>query len=143
VSALGSRAVPLAAGLAAALAGFAVVALTTDEGGGDRAPASARTPAPPAETEPAAPPSGPHGEGRLVFTRMGCGSCHTLAAASSTGILGPALDLRLKNHTRDSLTAQILSPGADSMMPSDFGARMTDAELDALVGFLLASRGSP
>jgi len=31
---------------------------------------------------------------------MGCGSCHTLAAAGSGGSIGPNLDERLGRHTR-------------------------------------------
>jgi hypothetical protein len=61
-------------------------------------------------------------------------------AAGSTGPIGPNLDERLPNHTRESLTAQILSPDPDGFMPGDFGERMTDAELTALVDFLLAVR---
>jgi hypothetical protein len=34
----------------------------------------------------------------------------------------------------------IVSPPGGSLMPEDFGERMTDAELDELVDFLLASR---
>ena len=119
------HAVPLAAAIAAAAAAFAVVVLTTDGGGpaGDGGPATARA-------------SG----GLAVFTRMGCGGCHRLAAAHSSGPVAPNLDERLPNHTRESLTAQILSPGSSSGMPDDFGERMSGAELDALVNFLLAQR---
>jgi mono/diheme cytochrome c family protein len=74
-----------------------------------------------------------------IFVGMGCGSCHRLAATNSTGPIGPDLDDRLR-HTRESLTAQILSPSPSSAMPPDFGERMTDAELEALVDFLLAVR---
>jgi mono/diheme cytochrome c family protein len=112
----------IAAALAAAVAAFAVVALTTD---GD--PASA-------------PAASAAAEGRAVFLRMGCGSCHRLAAADSTGPIGPDLDDRLPDHTRESLTAQILSPPPTSAMPPDFGERMSDSELDALVDFLLSVR---
>jgi mono/diheme cytochrome c family protein len=132
------NAVPLAAGLAAAVAAFAVVALTTDDGGardggGERAPGSAQVAAP-APTAPA------QADGLAVFTRMGCGGCHRLAAASSTGPVGPDLDTKLPDHTRESLTAAILSPPPGSAMPPNFGDRMTEAELEALVGFLLAAR---
>jgi hypothetical protein len=148
------HAVPLAAGLAAALAAFAVVALTTDEGG-DRAAVSRETRAEPApagstpgaraEPAPAAPAPAPgaRAEGRLVFARMGCGSCHHFAATDSRGVIGPSLDHRLAGHTRASLTAQILSPDPSMLMPTDFGQRMTEAELAALVDFLLAARRSP
>jgi mono/diheme cytochrome c family protein len=73
---------------------------------------------------------------------MGCGSCHRFTAAGSSGPIGPDLDTRLPDHTRASLTAKILAPGQASVMPSDFGARLTDADLDALVDFLLAAAPS-
>jgi mono/diheme cytochrome c family protein len=117
------HAVPLAAALAAAAAAFAVVALTT---GGERSGDGERS----AQAD----------DGLAVFTRMGCGGCHRLAAAHSSGPVAPNLDERLPKHTRESLTAQILSPGPLSGMPDDFGERMSDAELDALVDFLLAVR---
>jgi mono/diheme cytochrome c family protein len=127
------NAVPFAAGLAAAAAAFTVVLLTTDDGGEGRAPGSGQV---------AAQAPAPEGReaGLAVFTRMGCGGCHRLAAANSTGPIGPNLNERLPNHTRESLTAQILSPDPAGIMPDDFGERMTDAELTALVDFLLAVR---
>jgi mono/diheme cytochrome c family protein len=132
------NAVPFAAGVAAAAAAFAVVLLTTDDDSGNgRAPDSGQVAAAPAPAEPL--PEGLEG-GLAVFTRMGCGGCHTLAAARSTGPIGPNLDGRLPNHTRESLTAAIVTPPAGSIMPEDFGRRMSDAELDALVDFLLAVR---
>jgi len=126
------HAVPLAAACAAAAVAFAVVALTTD--GGGRAP-SGRAPALPAAA------AGPV-DGRAVFSRLGCGSCHRLAAAGSIGPIGPDLDERLPSHTRESLTAAILRPPAGSAMPQGFGARMDKAEFDALLDFLLAQRES-
>jgi cytochrome c553 len=76
----------------------------------------------------------------VVFAKLGCGSCHRLAAAGSTAQLGPSLDARLPNHTAKSLRAVITKPPPYSMMPADFAERTTDAELDALVAFLLESR---
>ncbi|MBA3264445.1 MAG: hypothetical protein H0T69_18660 [Thermoleophilaceae bacterium] len=38
-----------------------------------------------------------------------------------------------------SLKAKILAPGPGSVMPSDFAARMSAADLNALVNFLLAA----
>jgi mono/diheme cytochrome c family protein len=133
------HAVPFAAGFAAAAVAFAVVLLTTDGGGGEeRAPGSGQVAAP----APAKPLPEGQDAGLAVFTRMGCGGCHTLAAAGSTGPIGPDLGERLPSHTRESLTAVILSPPAGSVMPEDFGERLSDAELDALVDFLLAARES-
>ena len=114
------HAVPLAAGVAAATAAFAIVALTTGDGAERRAVANP--------------------DGLAIFSSMGCGGCHELAAANSSGPIGPNLDERLPSHTRESLRAAILSPPPAAMMPQDFGERMSDAELEALIGFLLASR---
>jgi mono/diheme cytochrome c family protein len=122
VSSFGRIGVPLAAGLAAAAAAFAAVAATTD-GGAERSAVAAG-----------------QGDGMAVFARMGCGGCHTLAAANASGQIGPDLDTKLQDHTRESLAAQITSPMPNSIMPTDFADRMSDAELDALVDFLLAAR---
>lgn len=116
-----ARLPPMAAALAAVVA-FGTVMLLS---GGDR-------------DRPARVASG--GAGLEVFNRMGCGSCHRLAAARAEGPIGPSLDEALDSHTAASLRAKIVSPGETSMMPQDFGQRMSEADLDALVGFLLASR---
>jgi mono/diheme cytochrome c family protein len=110
-------------GLVVAAAVFAAVALATagDDEQQPRTVAAARS------------------TGATVFARMGCASCHTLAAAGATGEIGPSLDERLPDHTADSLRAVIVSPPAGSMMPDNFGSRMSDAELDQLVSFLLSA----
>jgi cytochrome c oxidase subunit II len=132
------HAVPFAAGIAAAAAAFAVIAVTTDGAGGERSSGAGR---PAAAAAPAAPGVAEgHEAGFAVFNRMGCGGCHVLAAAGSSGPIGPNLDERLQSHTRKSLTAAILSPPFEAAMPDNFGERMTDAELEALVDFLLAVR---
>jgi cytochrome c551/c552 len=127
----------LGAGLAAAALAFAVVALgvgiQSGSGGEGRAAVAA---AGAARTE--------HESGRAVFARMGCGSCHTLAAAGARGQIGPNLDARLASHTRASLMARVTAPPSDpegfSMMPTNFASRMDARELNALVRFLLAAR---
>jgi cytochrome c oxidase subunit II len=119
----------LGAGLAAAALAFGVVALTVGIGG---------------ETEqPRSSVQGERESGRAVFARMGCGSCHTLAAAGSYGQIGPNLDNRLPHHTRATLIRQITKPASDggfTGMPTDFASRMTARELDSLVRFLLTMR---
>jgi cytochrome c551/c552 len=127
----------LGAGLAAAALAFAVVALGAGiHSGSEREDDAAATAAGAERTE--------HRSGRAVFARMGCGSCHTLAAAGSMGQIGPNLDARLARHTRASLIARITAPPSDpegfTMMPTDFASRMDARELDALVRFLLAAR---
>jgi cytochrome c551/c552 len=119
----------LVAGLVAAALAFGAVALGVGiDGGSDNPRASAAR---------------KDGSGPAVFARMGCGSCHALAAAGSTGQMGPDLDTALEHHTRATLIAQITAPAGDggfSAMPDDFASRMSSGELDSLVDFLLAQR---
>ena len=123
-------AAPLLASALAAVLTFGVVAAVDDQ---DSAP----TPAKPAQ----------EAAGQAAFTRMACGSCHTLAAAGARGQVGPNLDDRLPSYDAASLKAKIADPyrgrGANSIdaMPQDFGKRLSNRELDALVLFLLAARG--
>lgn len=119
----------LVAGLVAAALAFGAVALGVGIDGGSDNPRASAAPK--------------DGSGRAVFARMGCGSCHALAAAGSTGQMGPDLDTALEHHTRATLIAQITAPAGDggiSAMPDDFASRMSSAELDSLVDFLLAQR---
>ena len=105
---------PLLAGLAAAAAAFVLAVVLA---GDDARPAAA--------------------DGRAVSARMGCGGCHTLAAASAHGQIGPDLDTRLPRHTAATLILDPPASPAFAQMPTDFGERMTRAELHALVAFLL------
>lgn len=123
--------VPLVAGVLAAVVAFAIATALTDDDDGGGPARSQGTVAAPATTTAA---------GAAVFARMGCGSCHALAAAGSTGEFGPSLDQRLPAHSAASLRAAIVAPPRNSMMPADFGARMSKPELDALVAFLLTAR---
>jgi mono/diheme cytochrome c family protein len=126
-------ALPVAAGLTVAIATFALV-MAVDGGDDEREGAGQAQ----AMTAPEAVRG--HTRGRGLFFEMGCGSCHELAATGSTGTIGPNLDLRLAAHDRASLTATIANPPGGGVMPDNFGERMSDAELDALVGYLLAAR---
>ena len=82
--------------------------------------------------------------GRALFARMGCGSCHRLAAGAGIGHVGPDLDRVLPNYDAKMLRAKITDPypsgpsGSFAQMP-DYSGRMSRAELDALVAFLLAT----
>jgi cytochrome c oxidase subunit II len=129
---------PLAAALAAAAVALASIALAGGIGTGVGREAE------PSATAPRAT-SVEQSSGRAVFARMGCGTCHTLAAAGSAGTIGPNLDERLGPHTRASLVERITRPPSSedfSAMPTDFGSRLNGRELDALVRFLLAARGT-
>ena len=122
MTALRRAALPVAAGVAAAAATFAVVLTLSPD-------------------RPAAPtaPRSEAAQGRAVFAAMGCGSCHRLRAAGSDGQIGPSLDAALPGHTRGSLRAKIVRPGRDSIMPS-YGERLSRAQLRALVAFLVSAR---
>jgi len=77
---------------------------------------------------------------------MGCGSCHRLAAGGGRGQrVGPDLDALLPGYGAASLRAKIVEPYPQGeptyipAMPRDYGTRMSAAELDALVAWLLAT----
>ena len=95
--------------------------------------------------------------GKAVFTgSAGCGSCHTLAAAGTTGQVGPNLDTRLKSdcataaskkvrgatlqqciHTAITNPYAYLPSGYQSgIMPSTFSQTLTSTQIQALVNFL-------
>jgi len=74
--------------------------------------------------------------GSRLFTSAGCGGCHTLAAAGSTGAVGPNLDeLRPLAST---VYAQVTSGGAG--MPS-FAGRLTAAQISTLAGWVASVAG--
>lgn len=95
--------------------------------------------------------------GKQVFTGVGgCGSCHTLAAAGSTGTVGPNLDQDLKTSCATAQSKQvrgatlqeciktaIISPYKyipsgykAGIMPSNFAQTLKPNEITALVNFL-------
>ena len=95
--------------------------------------------------------------GKAVFTGVGgCGSCHTLAAAGTTGIVGPNLDMRLRSDCAlpaskriRGLTLQkcietaITDPYAyiptgyhAGVMPSNFAKTLSKTEITGLINFL-------
>jgi mono/diheme cytochrome c family protein len=95
--------------------------------------------------------------GKQVFTGIGgCGSCHVLSAAGTTGTVGPNLDTRLKSDcalpaskkargaTLDQcIKTAILDPYkflpsgySAGIMPNNFGTKLKPNEVTALVNFL-------
>lgn len=83
--------------------------------------------------------------GKSVFTTLGCGSCHTLAAAATKGTVGPNLDRSLKGRSAAYVEQSILEPNAvvakgypANVMPA-FGATITKQQLADLVAFLSGS----
>jgi cytochrome c oxidase subunit 2 len=99
---------------------------------------------------PAAPAAGqtPADVGKQLFTSstLGCGGCHTIADAGTTGAVGPRLDQVLKGsmHSAAFIRRQILTGGSAylvpgypaNVMPKNFGSVLTPQQLDALVSYL-------
>jgi mono/diheme cytochrome c family protein len=96
-------------------------------------------------------------DGKAVFTGVGgCSGCHTLAAASATGTVGPDLDTRLRSDCASSASEKIRgttledcirtaitkpyafipSGYAAGVMPANFAKSLTPAEITALINFL-------
>jgi mono/diheme cytochrome c family protein len=95
--------------------------------------------------------------GKTVFTGVGgCGSCHTLAAAGTSGTAGPNLDQRLKSDCAlaaskkirgatldECIKTAIIKPYAflpsgyaAGVMPNNFSQTLSPSQIKALVTFL-------
>jgi mono/diheme cytochrome c family protein len=69
-----------------------------------------------------------------VFAEAGCGSCHTFAAAGSSGAVGPNLDDAAPSA---ETAAAVIRSGAGTMPP--FAGRLSDAEIEAVAAFVAGS----
>ena len=94
------------------------------------------------------PPKAPGGPGGQVFAENGCGGCHTLKIAGSSGTTGPDLDKVLPGQTAAEIQKSITDPNAKitsgyppNVMPSDFAQRINPKDLKLLVSFLLEKAG--
>jgi cytochrome c oxidase subunit 2 len=89
--------------------------------------------------------------GKTVFTgSAGCGSCHTLAAAGTTGTVGPNLGVRVVPDAEKAgmpvkafVMQSILKPNAfiapgygPNVMPQTFSQTLTQTQVQALVNFI-------
>ena len=92
------------------------------------------------------------GAGKAIFVNNGCGSCHTLKAAVTTGKIGPDLDKLtayaaqahqpLEKFIHDSIVTpnSYIQPGfSKGIMPQNFGSTIPAGQLNALVQYLIAS----
>ena len=75
-------------------------------------------------------------DGAEVFASAGCGGCHTLEAAGSTGSAGPNLDELAPDE--EEVAEQVENGGG--AMPA-FGDQLSDAEIDAVAEYVSASAG--
>jgi mono/diheme cytochrome c family protein len=83
-------------------------------------------------------------QGKAIFTgEGGCGACHTLSNAGTTGTVGPNLNkiaatgaAFIKQSIEDP-NAKITAGFPKGVMPQDFKSRLGPAKVDALVKYLL------
>jgi mono/diheme cytochrome c family protein len=82
------------------------------------------------------PPSGGDTDGKAIFASAGCGGCHTLAAAGSSGTVGPNLD-----EAKPSLELAIdrVTNGLGGM-PS-FKGQLSEAQIRAVATFVSENAG--
>ena len=89
--------------------------------------------------EPATPAlklKGDPNAGKAVFGKAGCGSCHTLAAAHSTGTVGPNLDQAKPDYRL--ATARVTLGKVP--MPS-FKGQLTDQQIADVASYVVTSTG--
>jgi mono/diheme cytochrome c family protein len=75
--------------------------------------------------------------GAEVFASAGCGSCHTLSAAGSTGSTGPNLDDLQPD--KETVVSQVTNGGGG--MPA-FGDRLSEQEIEDVATYVSESAGS-
>jgi cytochrome c oxidase subunit 2 len=134
---------------------------SSSSGNATTGPSSRSSTAPPASssTTPPAASATSAAAGKTVFTQTAsptCSTCHTLAAASATGTVGPDLDTRLRSDCATPASKRVrgetlqkciyiaitspykyipsgYQPG---IMPSTFAKTLTGPQIGALVRFL-------
>lgn len=85
--------------------------------------------------------------GAQLFTSAGCGSCHTLSAAGSTGTTGPDLNESLApDDNTAGIEEMIANPNEEviegyppNVMPQNYEQTFSKAEIHELAEFLVAS----
>jgi mono/diheme cytochrome c family protein len=95
--------------------------------------AQGTSPTVPSTTGPG-PPSGDVAAGKTVFETAGCTTCHTLAAAGSTGTIGPNLD---QAKPSAALVVERVTNGK-GVMPS-FQGRLTEQQIQDVAAFVSQS----
>jgi mono/diheme cytochrome c family protein len=77
---------------------------------------------------------------------IGCGSCHTMKAAGTSGTIGPNLDKELTADPPAATLESIVDPNKEivsgysaNVMPTNYGKALTKQELDALVTYVYHS----
>lgn len=92
-------------------------------------------------------PEGAGSAGAQLFTSAGCGGCHTLSAAGSTGTTGPDLEESLApDDNTAGIEEMIVHPNEEviegyppNVMPQTYGQTLSQAEIHQLAEFLAAT----
>jgi mono/diheme cytochrome c family protein len=115
--------------------------VVTEETGGTE-------PAETGQTETGEAPEGDPAAGKQVFAAQGCGSCHALADAGTSGEVGPNLDETLPNKDAGFIRTSIIAPNAEvaegfqpGLMPQDYEQKLSPEELANLVAYLQQATG--
>lgn len=76
----------------------------------------------------------------------GCGSCHTMKAAGTTGTTGPNLDKVLTADPASATLESTVNPNKEivpgykaNVMPQNYGSRLTKKQLNAVVNYVYRS----
>jgi mono/diheme cytochrome c family protein len=75
-------------------------------------------------------------EGGEIFAQAGCGNCHTLAAAGSSGTIGPNLDEAQPSH---DLVTERVTNGMGAMPP--FKDQLSEDQIEAVSDFVAENAG--
>jgi cytochrome c551/c552 len=90
--------------------------------------------------------------GKAVWVANSCGSCHTLAAAGASGTVGPDLDTALAGDAGSTplpefVMESIVDPNkviasgfTAGLMPTDFGTKISQADLANLVALIVQGK---
>ncbi len=132
------------------LAMFAFAACGGDDEGEETDTAATETTEATDATDTAAEEEGDGaGEGEALFVDTGCGSCHTLAAAGTSGNVGPDLDEVAAGMSAADIRNSIVNPDDEitegfspGVMPQDYGEQLSGQELDALAQYIADNAGS-
>lgn len=100
----------------------------------------ASPPPPPPAPQPGPPappaPGGGAAAGKEVFASAGCGTCHTLADAGTSGTVGPNLD---EAQPSKATAVEVVTNGRGAMPP--FGDRLDEEQIDAVATYVSSVAG--
>ena len=91
----------------------------------------------PTTTEPSGGGGGDAAAGKEVFASAGCGSCHTLADAGSSGAVGPNLD---QSKPPEPLVVDRVTHGKGGMPP--FEGQLTEQQIRDVAAYVSSAAGA-